>query len=95
MTDQKVLHELSRVGNALYESRLKPLVEPNYDGQYIAIHIDSEDYAVGKSTASAIRSLKARHPTDGRIYLRKIGEEPEFSLAARLDSRELVADRPS
>ena len=93
MSDPKVLEELDRVGSDLYETKLKALVEPQYAGQYIAIHVDSEDYAIGKSTAVATRSLKKRHPLDGRIYIRKIGDEPEYSLSARLVAGDRLADR--
>ena len=83
--------ELSQRGKAIYETRLKALVETQCNNQYIAIHIDSGDYAVAKSTGAATRTLLKTHPADGRIYLRKIGDEPDYSLAARILAGEMMA----
>jgi hypothetical protein len=91
---KKLLEALNQQGKAIYESKLKSLVEPAFNGQFIAIHVDSEDYAVGKSTAKAARALLKTHPPDGRLYLRRIGSEPEYGLAARLLTGEQATGRP-
>jgi hypothetical protein len=92
-TTPSLREELIRRGKAIYETRLKALVEPQYNNQYIAIHVDSEDYTVAKSTGAATRSLLKTHPADGRIYLRKIGDEPDYSLAARILAGEMMAEQ--
>ena len=75
--------DASRRGLALYESRLKAKLEPEYDNQFIAIHPDSEDYAVADSRGNALRAIRRPHPA-GRLLLMKIGSEPEYGLAARI-----------
>ena len=84
MSNQALLAELDREGNALYESTIKSIVEPQFEGQFVAIHVDSDDYAIGKSTAKATRALRKKQAINGRIYIRKIGDEPEYGLAFRL-----------
>ena len=75
--------EASRRGLALYETRLKAKLEPDYDNQFIAIHPDSEDYEVADSRGNALRAIRRTHPA-GRLLLMKIGSEPEYGLAARI-----------
>ena len=86
------MEELSQRGKEIYDTKLKACVEPQYNNQYIAIHVDSEDYVVAKSTGVATRTLRKKYPVEGRIYLRKIGNEPEYALAARLLLGEMIAE---
>jgi len=88
MTEQE-LEALAIRGQAIYDSRLKPILEPIYNNRFLAIHLDSEDYAVGQSTGEAMRTLRRRHP-EGQLYLQKIGPEPEYGLAARILSGEMI-----
>ena len=76
--------EVARLGQDLYESRIRGLVEADHIGRYIAIHVDTGDYVVARTTAEATRTLLKTHPRDGRIFLRRIGDEPEYELAARI-----------
>ena len=89
--NESELTELSRQGLALYDTKLKPLLEPEHNGQFVAIHVDTGDYATGRSSSVATQALLKRHPIDGRLVVRKIGPEPEFGLAARLLAGEMMA----
>jgi hypothetical protein len=47
MENQEVrVTEMSERGRALYEKQLKSTLEPAFNGQTVAIHLDSGDYAV-------------------------------------------------
>lgn len=89
----ELLQELNRLGKQIYENRVRALVEPEYDGQYVAIQVDTGDYAVGKSTAEATRALRELVSINGRGFLRKIGNEPEYDLAARIMAGQMMAVR--
>ena len=84
------LDDVARRGEAIYDSMQSSLLETVGAGRYIAIHVDSGDYAEGRSTSEATRRLRERHPADGRIFLRQIGDEPAYSLAARLLAGEMA-----
>ncbi len=84
LVSEAALQELARRGQAIYEGQLRARLEPEHSGHFVAIHVDSEDYAVSHSSAQATRDLQKRRPLDGRLYVRKIGSEPEWRLAARL-----------
>ena len=74
--------DISALGQAIYDAR-KMLLEAEFNDQHVAIHVDTGDYAVAKSSAAVTRALHQRH-APGRAYTRKIGSEPEYGLAARL-----------
>ena len=86
------LDEIERRGLAVYESRIKPIVEPMENGRVVAIHIDSEDYATGRNSPEARRTIRTRHPS-GQLLLMDIGNEPNYSLAARFLAGQLPAGR--
>lgn len=85
------LAEINQLGSEIYETRLRTLVEAEFDGQYVAIHVDTGDYETAKNRTYAARNLLKRHPIDGRIYVRKIGNEPDYVLAARIMAGEMMA----
>ncbi len=69
--------ELADTGLAIYTQKLKALLEPERDGEYVAIHVDTEDYTVGASFREAKKAILNRHPIDGRVVIMKIGDKPE------------------
>lgn len=76
--------DLARRGEEIYD-RLKPMLEPEHNGKVVAIHVDTEEYAVGQTFSTASRGLIDRH-RDGRVYALFIGPPTprEFQLAGRL-----------
>ncbi|WP_309688119.1 hypothetical protein [Armatimonas sp.] len=68
---------------ALYESRYRATLEQEHSGEVVAIHVDSEDFAVGRSSHQAVQQLRVRQPK-GRLVILTIGSEPDYALAARL-----------
>ena len=81
---------LVELGMRLYESRIRELVEPDHIGEYIAIHVDSGDYVIERSSPHAMRSLLKIHPADGRLFIRRIGDQPDYALAARIQAGEVA-----
>src|SRR5438132_5291672 len=83
-TKEAEAEEVVRLGTRIYEDRLRQLVEPEARGQFVAIHVDTGDHAVARTSSAATRALRARHPVDGRIYVRRIGDEPDYGLSMRI-----------
>ncbi len=77
------LEELGRLGQAIYD-KLKPEIEPLHDRKFITIHVDTGDYAIGKNSSTATRAIRQRHDLDGRLFCRKIGNEPEYGTLSLL-----------
>lgn len=85
--------DLTQRGLAIYEQTLKSLLEPAQNGRFVAIHVDSQDYEVARTSADAMRAMLKRHPIDGKLVIRKIGDEPEYGLAARILAGEMQGER--
>lgn len=85
LMDEADVDEVARRGAALYEERLKPLLEPEYNGQAIAIDVESGDYAVDPRWTKARQELRHRRP-GARICSFFIGPPTnrEFALASRM-----------
>ena len=91
MTDED--HEaFTQRGLAIYEEKLKPILEPEFDRKYVAIHVDTEDYEVADSSGDAMRTMRKRH-LEGRLLMRRIGNEPEWGLAARILAGRLTSGK--
>jgi hypothetical protein len=80
------LSPLAQQGHVLYESKIKTILEPEHNGKSVAIHVDSEDYAVAGTHSEAARALLLRHEPDGRIVTLTIGPptEADFRLGYRI-----------
>ncbi len=87
----ETLSDLSKRGLAIYEEKLKPVLEPQYNNHYVAIHVPTEDYAVGRYSGDAMREILTRHEVDGQFVIRRIGPEPEYGLIARYLAGQMMA----
>jgi len=86
---QDELERLSEQGQAIYDERLKAVLEPEFNGQEVAIHLDSGDYEVAKNATYARRALRARQPT-GLILTTNIGPGKLDSLALRMLASQIL-----
>lgn len=64
--------EFARRGNEFYESKIRPLVQPDNDGRILCIDIESGDYAVGDEALEASQVLIDKNP-DAQIWCLRIG----------------------
>lgn len=87
------LEELLPRGLAIYEQTPQPFLEPEHNGEVVAIHPDSGDYAVAATSGAAMRAMRQRHPT-GQLLLHTIGPVTDPGLASRMLGRRPVAGRP-
>lgn len=74
---QAALEETAQRGQAIHDTKLKPLLEPQFNNHYVVIHVDNEDYAVGRTFHDANKIMRSRYPADGRLVGLKIGPEPD------------------
>lgn len=89
LTDEE-LNDLADKGLAIYEEKLKAVLEPEFDKKFLAIHVETEDYEVANSTGDAMRAIRKRHPR-GFLLTMKIGNEPEWGLGQRLLGGQMMA----
>jgi|SRR5579883_2266766 len=67
------MDRLSETGHTIYNEKLKPFLEPAFNGQEVAIHLESGDYEVGRRSARPAVVLRQRHPDGGVIMSMLIG----------------------
>lgn len=80
--------EIIERGQAIYNETLQPILEPEHNGQAVAIHVDSGDYAIARNGTRARHLLRERHP-EGLTYSQYIGplSDAEINLANHLQVR--------
>ena len=82
--------EVSNLGTAIYEEKIKCLVEPVENGKFIAIDIESGDYEIGERLINTSDRLHERHP-DAVCYIARVG----YPAAFRMGWRGTVSLRPN
>jgi hypothetical protein len=75
--------EFGRRGDAIYEEKIRPHLKPNDIGKFLAIDIETGEYAISKSEMAACRRLRARIP-DAQIWMKRIGYTTTHALGCRL-----------
>lgn len=63
----------------IYESRLKPTLEPKYNGMFVAIDVESGDYALGAGAVEASDKLRQTH-ADRDCYIARVGAPTTFRM---------------
>jgi hypothetical protein len=92
MSQTLSLHEVSTRGVEWF-ARLESTLTHDFSlRDYVAIDVVSGEYAVARSTSQAMRTLHRLHP-NAQLFLRRIGDEPEPELAARLFDAETGRDK--
>lgn len=71
--------EIGERGAAIYAAKLRPILEPHSHGQFVAIDIESEDYAVANEASDASDQLRLRHPS-ALILVERIGYPAAFCV---------------
>lgn len=89
---EEELDRLSRIGHALYDEKLKAILEPRYNGQDVAIHLDTGDYEVGSRASKPHFKLRDRHPEGGMIMVTDIGPPKELFPSYQMLMHKLAAE---
>jgi hypothetical protein len=64
--------ELARRAEAIYEQRLKAILEPEHRGEFVVIEPDSGDYFLGRTLSEAVWAAYRNYP-DRETYVVRIG----------------------
>lgn len=74
--------EIARRGEELYERSVRAQVEPESDGRFLALDVDSGDYEIADEALAATTRLRKRRP--GAVtYLVRVGYPTAFRLGRR------------
>src|SRR5437588_2703007 len=78
---RRPIEELARLGKAIYDERVRPLVDPAERGRIVAIDVESGDYELADDTLSATDRLYARRP-DAQPWILRVGHAGVHRFAA-------------
>ena len=76
------IDEVCDRGEQIYEEQIKPLVEPQENGKFIVIDIESGDYEIDDEEIDASQRLKERRPNSIR-FLARVGCKAAYHLGWR------------
>ena len=65
--------ETARLGDEIYERDVRPQVEGEHHGEYVAIDLDSGGWAVSDDLLVAAASLRAVHPDAVNVWGLRVG----------------------
>lgn len=80
---EEEMDQLSLRGWTIYQEKIKSVFEPQENGKVVAIHLDSGDYEVAKSSSMASKAIRLRHP-DGLLMVTDIGPAQIDGLTLRM-----------
>ena len=72
--------ETARLGDEIYRRDVKMQVEADHDGEYVAIDVESGNWAIAQSELAASDSLRARCPHAIDVWLLRVGYSAVASI---------------
>lgn len=69
--------EIGRRGTEIYQAKLRAILEPEFDGMFVAIDVESGNYEVADEAGDASDRLWAKVP-DAQILVERIGHRAAF-----------------
>ena len=74
--------ETARLGKELYERDIRSQVEADHHGEYVAIDVESGDWAVANSDGEALERLRALRPGAVDVLMERVGYRALHSFGA-------------
>ena len=81
---RRLRKEAVRLGKEIYERDILPQVEADHFGEYVAIDVDSGDWAMADTTRVAVERLRAQRPNAVDVLCERIGYRALRSFGAGL-----------
>ena len=78
ITAQKV----ARRGRQLYEERIRSRVEPEHDGRFLVVDVDSGEYALADDELEAFARAREKTPEEGVLFLIRVGHRAAHRIGA-------------
>jgi hypothetical protein len=73
--------EVSRRGRELYERRIRAQVEPEHEGRFLVVDVESGKYALADDELEAFDRASAQTP-EGVLYLIRVGQPAAHRIGA-------------
>ena len=74
MADEKNQRsEFGARAHAIYDAELRHKLEPHEHGRYLALEVETGDYAIADQFIDASKALRRRHPLPVKFFVFRIG----------------------
>jgi hypothetical protein len=74
--------EIARLGKEIYERDIRPQVEADHFGEYVAIDVETGDWAVADGEIAALDRLRALRPEAIDVLMERVGYRALHSFGA-------------
>ena len=74
--------EVSRRATAIYERDIRPRVEPEHEGRFLVVDVESGAYALADDELEAFDRPRGKAP-EGVLYLLRVGHRAAHRVGAR------------
>jgi len=74
--------EAARLGREIYERDILPQVEAGHHGEYVAIDVETGDWAIADSESGVVDGLRAQHPDAVDVLVERVGYRALRSFGA-------------
>lgn len=64
--------QIAEKGEAVYQEKIKEILEPKENGRFVAIDVDSGEYFLGDDALSAVTTAREKYPTK-LFHLMRVG----------------------
>jgi hypothetical protein len=78
-SSRKAPDELARLGSELFEHRVRPILQPEDEGKFVAIDVRSGDHEMDVDDYTAVTRLRRRRP-DAEIWLERAGQRAAYRM---------------
>ncbi len=78
-TTKRSLDELARLGKAIFEQQVRPVLRQADDGKFIDIDVDTGDYELDEDDHAAVARLRSRKPM-ADVWLMRAGYRTTYRI---------------
>lgn len=71
--------EVARLGGELLDRQVRPALQPEDDGKFVAVDVGTGDYELDNDDYSAVAQLRNRHPS-AEIWLGQVGQPAAYLM---------------
>lgn len=71
--------EVARLGEEIFERRVRPTLQDDDDGRFVAIDVDSGDHELDEDDYSAVTRLRGRRPS-AEVWLGRVGQPAAYRM---------------
>jgi len=75
--------DLARRGQAYYDEHLRDALEPEHNGEFLALDVETGDYELAATQLEALDRAEAKHP-DSVFYILRVGHRTAARIGAQL-----------